>query len=351
MDFILFCVITALTMGISFLCSLSEAALYSVPLPYVKHLEETGSRAGRILVYIKDNITKAVAAILLLNTIANTAGPAIAGALVARLWGDGAVVWYAISITVAILLFSEIIPKIVGVIYCKPVSHVMAYPLVIVVKVLQPLLWITTGITNVIEPDEEKPTISHEEVLSMAAIGTEEGALDKLEGSVISNVIGLDQMLVRDVLTPRVVVFRLQESTKLSELEKDLPDWSFTRIPIFSEDDPDHLTHYVMQLDIYRELIKGCSEKTLKEIARPLTTVPELLRADKLLIQMFENNEQICAVVDEHGGLAGIITLEDLLEEIVGREIVDEYDTIGDLRTFAGLLNASRGRKKGDRIE
>ena len=188
--------------------------------------------------------------------------------------------------------------------------------------------------------------MSHQEILSMAAIGKEEGALDDLEGSVISNVISLDEELVKDLLTPRVVVFRLDKDTKLSEVAADIGEWNFSRVPLFSKKEPDHLTAYVNQRDIYRELLAGNVDETLEDLARPLKTVPELMRADKLLLTMFEEKEHICAVVDEHGGLAGIITLEDIIEEIVGIEIVDEYDSVSDLRTFAKLQKFIKQKRK-----
>jgi CBS domain containing-hemolysin-like protein len=133
-------------------------------------------------------------------------------------------------------------------------------------------------------------------------------------------------LLVRDILTPRVVVFRVSEKLTIGEIEGDLLNWEYTRVPLYSEDDPEHLTRYVRQRDIYREIIRGNHSSTLKDISRPLTTVPELARVDKILFQMFEKGEQIYAVVDEHGGLAGLVTLEDIIEEVVGHEIVDEYD-------------------------
>jgi CBS domain containing-hemolysin-like protein len=179
----------------------------------------------------------------------------------------------------------------------------------------------------------------------MAKLGHEEGVLDHLEGSVIRNVVGLDRRLVKDVLTPRVVVFRLGENTVLSDIREEMMDWSHTRVPLFPEDNQDNITCYVIQRDLFRNLIKGETDARLKDLARPLTTVTEFMRTDKLLLQMFETRESMCSVVDEHGAFAGIVTLEDIMEEIVGREIVDEYDLVSDLRSYAQILH----RKKESR--
>lgn len=334
-----------LTLTLSFFCSLSEAALCSVSLGYVKHLAQSNSPAGKVLLNFKQDMSKPVCAILIINTLANTIGPAISGALVVKLWGESALGVFAVGFALAILALAEIAPKVAGLAYAKQIAGLVALPWALLMVLLSPVLWVSQSISRVIQPAEDQPSVSHEEVLSLAALGTEEGALDHFEGSVIKNIIGLDKLLVRDVLTPRVVVFRMPEDTLIGATASEIPSWRFTRIPLYHPDDPDHLSTYVTQRDIYRALMTGHKETALKSLARPLTTVPELMRVDKLILQMFEKKEQICAAVDEHGGLAGIITLEDVIEEIVGREIVDEYDRVVDLRKFAGLLKLTHGHK------
>jgi CBS domain containing-hemolysin-like protein len=178
----------------------------------------------------------------------------------------------------------------------------------------------------------------------MAEMGHEEGVIDVFEDSVIRNVIGLDRVLVKDILTPRVVVFSLNENIKVGELEKKVLDFPHTRIPLFSPEDPDTVRGYVTQRDISRFLLEGEKDKTLKDFSRTIATVPDVMRADKLMLQMVENHEPICSVVNEHGGFAGLVTLEDLLEEIIGREIVDEFDTVRDLRTYAKTLHELSGK-------
>jgi CBS domain containing-hemolysin-like protein len=331
---------------VSALCSLMEAALYAVPLAYVKNEAKTGSRSGKILDEFRDDIGKPIAAILICNTIAHTAGASVAGWAVGEMFGSDYLVIFSIIFTLVILYFSEILPKLIGVVYCKQVSTLIAIPLKTLVWVTMPLIWVSEGVSRWIKSGENEQSLSLDEILSMTALGTEQGTLDTLEGSVIANVIGLDEVLVRDVLTPRVVVFRLEEQALIGSVEKDIMEWNFSRVPLFSDLDPDHLSSYVTQRDIYRELLKGNRDQPLSSIARNLKTVPELMGVDQLLLQMFEEREQLCAVVDEHGGLAGIITFEDIIEEIVGREIVDEYDSVSDLRTFARLLRLTRHRRK-----
>lgn len=323
-----------------------EAALYAVPLSHVRVLAETGSKSGIILLRFKNDMGTPIAAILILNTIANTGGASIAGWAGAALFSEGVLILFSCCFVLAILYLSEIVPKIIGVSYSKVVATAVATPLYYLIKLLGPLVAFSRVISRKIEGVDDEPSVSHEELLSLTALGTEEGAIDHFEGSVISNVIGLDQVCVRDILTPRVVVFRLPAATPIGELKDDIAEWSFSRVPIYSEDDPDHLSGYVNQRDIFRALLRGEDSKALEDLSRPLKAVPELIRADKLLLQFFEDKDHICTVVDEHGGLAGIITLEDIIEEIVGQEIVDEYDAVSDMRTLARIMRVIRGRKR-----
>ena len=324
-----------------------EAALFAVPMPHVRHMSDQGSRQGAILLKFKEEIGRPISAILILNTISNTLGAALAGALVGRMYGQEAVVLFSIVFTLLILFFSEIIPKQIGAVYARQVSPYIAYPLLFLIRAFLPLVKLTEGVSQYVQrKGTSQPSMSTSEVISMADLGREEGVLDHLEGSVIKNIVGLDRLLVKDVLTPRVVVFRMLAPTKLEEIRESIMEWNHTRVPIYSEDAPDSVTRYVIQRDIFRALLIGQDDKTLEQLSRPLTTVSEFMRADKLLLQMFEQRESMSSVVDEHGGFAGIVTLEDIIEEIVGREIVDEYDLVSDLRSYAQILHNKT--RKGD---
>lgn len=319
----------ACSLAFSFAACLIEAALFAVPLPLVKHQAEEGSNRAKLLLEYKTDIEKPITALLILNALGTTAGASLAGASAAELYGDTGVLLFSLFFALATIFFGEFTPKVLGVLYCRQIASLAAYPLSLLIRLFSPFIAVLQFLSKRFKPTEEAPSVSQEEVLSMAAIGTEEGALDHFEGSVINNVIGLDKLLVRDILTPRVAVFRVREDLTIAEIEEKILTWQYTRVPLYSEDDPEHLSRYVRQRDIYREILKNNRMPSLKAISRPLATVPELARVDQILFQMFEKNEQICAVVDEHGGLAGIITLEDIIEEVVGHEIVDEYDSAG----------------------
>ncbi len=340
--------VVVFSIGISALCSLMEAALFAVPKAHAKYLADKGSKTGQLIYGFKENLSPPISAILILNTISHTIGAAVAGALVAKHYGDESVVYFSIVFTIAMLYLSEIIPKQIGAMSARSVSLMIAWPLHFLVLLCSPFIYFTDKVAKLFKKGGDEPSFSEQEFLSLTEIGTSEGVLDHLEGSVIQNIIGFDRLLVKDVLTPRVVVFRLSNEQSLSEVKQDLLDWTFSRVPLFSEGDEEVIDTYVTQRDIYRALIQGEDKKCLKDLARPLTTVSELMRADKVMLEMFEKREAICSVVDEHGAFAGLITLEDLVEKLVGKEIVDEYDLVSDLRDYAQILYRKRQQQKGD---
>lgn len=337
-------VITAASLITSFVCSMMEAALLTVPYHHVKHLADTGSKKAQKLLDYKDDIRQPIAAILLLNTISHTIGAAVGGGLVAQSYNQDYVIAFSIVFTLLLLYLAEIPPKELGVIYSKPLSLFFTPILSFLIKIFYPFIKISEYLAKFVGHETEGPSVSLAEVLSLATIGSEEGVLDRLEGSVIKNIIGLDRRLVKDILTPRVVVFRLPEDTKMSSIKEDILSWNHSRVPIFPQEEPDRVERYVLQKDVFRAIVRGQLDLTLKEISRPLATVSDLIRADKLLLEIFEKREHICAVVDEHGGFAGIVTLEDIIEEIVGREILDESDLISDLRSYARSISNKKKR-------
>ena len=347
MDPIIFLVFAVtLTISVSAFCSVMEASLYAVPLSYVKTLEEQGIRAGKILSRFKTDIGRPITAILILNTIANTGGASLAGWAGGRVLSESGAVIFSVMFVIGILYLSEIVPKTIGVTYSRQMSRVFAVPLDVLVRFMSPFIAISQFVNRRLQGENASVRVSEEEVRALATLGAEEGSLERFEGSIITNVLALDDLLVRDILTPRVVVFRLNEAMRIGELRTGIDEWNFSRVPLYQEERPDDLHAYVTQRDIYRELLAGNDDIILTSISRPLETVPELLRVDTLLLRMFEKKEHILAVVDEHGSLAGIVTLEDIIEEIVGREIVDEYDSVSDLRTFARVLSFMKSRKR-----
>ncbi len=337
-------VVITISLVVSFLCSLMEAALLTVPLSYARAVADQGTRSGRLLFRFKRNSGQPISAILILNTISHTIGAAVSGALVDKLYGEPALVWFSILFTLLILYFSEIIPKQIGVVYFKQVSFLIARPLAWLIRLFYPLILTTNWAANIIQRIAEKPTVSEQEILSMTKIGSEEGVLDTLESSIVRNIILLDRVTIKQVYTPRSVVFKLEETTHLKDVREDICDWVHSRIPLFSSSEPDIITGYVNQRDLLRELLRGHLDYTLAELSRPIKTVPETMPLDRLFTNIAETREPIRVVVDEYGVFIGIVTMEDIIEEIVGKEIVDEYDIVSDLRAYARIMYARRSQ-------
>ena len=320
--------------GISALCSTMEAMLYSIPWTTLEKMKESGSRSGKILYHMRSNVDQPISAILTLNTIANTAGASLAGALAASALGPENMPFFAALFTVLVLLFGEIIPKTLGVSYPGALGRILALPLFGMTVVLRPATWLSGQITKLITPKKSGPEATEDDINAMARISRQAGVIQGYEETAIRNILALDQKRVHDVMTPRTVVFSLPESCTVDEAHAMPSFWHFSRIPVYAEDNED-IVGLVLRRDVvlHRDAHEG--NMTLGEIMQPVHFVLESLTLDKVLTEFLERHQHLFAVLDEYGGLAGVISLEDVMEELLGREIVDESDVAADLRAVA----------------
>lgn len=332
-------------LAVSAVCSLSEAALYSVRLPYVRRLAESGSGAGVLLASFKRNMEQPISAILILNTAANTAGAAIAGAQARILFGEAALVWFSAGFTAAILFLSEIVPKVLGVVYNQGISRSIARPLSIVIQALRPLIWLIHHITKLLKPSGPVLSAPEEEVRHMAMISAEEGSILRYEAELVKNVLRLDEVRAHDIMTPRPVVMKLAANMTLREVAAKVKAWTHTRIPIYDADDPEVWVGMVLSRDILTRLANDDFQVTLDSLKKPLHFVTEKARGHVLLKAFLKRRTHLFGVVDEYGSVTGIVTLEDVLESLIGEEIVDEVDTAVDMQEVAKLR---RQRHLGD---
>lgn len=335
---VLILIVVVVSLGVSFLCSLMEAALLTITPGYARSLQDQRFSSGRILTRFKQNIGPPISAILILNTISHTIGAAVSGALVDHYYGNQALLWFSIIFTILILYLSEIIPKQIGAVFNKQVAVVIAAPLLWMVRLFYPLILTTQWVANLFSRSPVESGVTPQELISMAKIGREEGVLDSLESVVIRNIIHLDRVTAKHVLTPRSVVFKLADDTVMADIRYTISEWSYSRIPIYSHEHPDQVIGYVTQRDLFRELLLGNNGRRIQEIMRPLKTIVESTALDTLFVEMIESREHIRSVVDEYGVFMGLVTMEDIIEEIVGKEIVDEYDSVGDLQNYARAL-------------
>lgn len=319
MTTLLWVVGTALT--VSFVCSILEATLLSVTPGYVAVLKERGSRAGRLLEQLQRQIDQPIAAILTLNTIANTMGAAIAGSVAEDVFGRAWITAFSAVLTLLVLFYSEIIPKTLGATHWERLAIPAAYTLRGLIVVLKPVLIPLTFFSRMIR-GERLASISREELAALAAVGRREGAIDKDEWEVVTNVIHLDQVQVSEVMTPRTDIIAVPIESTIQEAMDIMLDEGHLRLPVF-RDSLDQIEGIIVARDLWRANRDGKTD--LSETLRAVQYVPTSKPVEDLLPEMRDERLKMSVIVDEFGGTAGLVTLEDLLEEIVG-EIQDEHE-------------------------
>ena len=320
-------------MAISFLCSLLESVLLSTPISYISMKEEEGDRNAILFAKLKDNPDRPLTAILALNTIANTVGAAGVGQQATLLFGSH---WFGLVsaiMTLLILIFSEIVPKTIGSYHWKDLtwlSRIMKGLMVL----LYPLVWLVEKVRKPIAGDEPDTTISREEVSAMANIGEEEGVIDNSENKVIQNIMKLDDIKAYDVMTPRVVAATAPEYMTLRQFYKQEELSHYSRIPVYA-DSPEFITGYIMRYDVLENLAEDKFDTRLKAIKRKIAAFHEETTVNDIWESLLKTKDQIALIIDEYGSFQGLITLEDIIETILGMEIIDENDTVTDMQQYA----------------
>lgn len=345
MDLLLIYLFIAL--GFSFLCSMLEAVILSITPSYVNVLADKNTRSGILLKRFKENIDKPLAAILTLNTFAHTIGAAGVGAQAQIIWGNEALSITSAVLTVLILIFSEIIPKTIGAIHAKRLSSFTAYALLVLIySPLYPFILVSQVITKWLRGNRKDDSVSREEISSMARLGSLKGIFRKKESLMIENMMRFDYIKIKDIMTPRVVVSSQDAMMKVRDMAEKVPDIPFSRIPVY-ENHRENVTGYILKDDLMLKLLKKDYDKTLKSFKRSIQIVAESLPISSLYEQMLNRREIIALVIDEYGGMAGIVTMEDLIETILGLDIVDEYDNIENMQRQARESWNKRARRYG----
>ncbi len=327
----------ALAVGISFLCSVLEAVLLSVNMSYISLLEKERPKIGKLLRLQKVEISKSIASILILNTIAHTLGAAAVGAQAAKLFGNDAVVIISMVMTFAILFLSEIIPKTIGAIYWKELAPASAYVIRIFIWLTYPIILTTLFVTDKISKGKEDAhTLTKEELLESMLLSEDDGVIDEKESDVIENILNLDNIKVGEVLTPRSVVFALDETMSIKEIIKTQEDiFKFSRIPTYNGSIED-VTGIVLTKKIFQQALEDDSV-TVGSIKKKIFPINENIPVSKALDLFISKKEHMFLVTDNYDQTEGIITLEDCVETILGVEIVDESDSTVDMRELAKL--------------
>jgi len=334
-----------LALLVSFICSILEAVLLSISPAFVQAAGEKGTRVGKRLHELKRDVERPLAAILSLNTIANTIGAAGVGAEAARLFGSTWVGAISALLTLLILVFSEIIPKTLGTLYWRNLAPAAAYMLPVMMVVLSPLVWLARIVTRLISRSGESMAVRRDELAALTAMAAGSQEFHQQEVHIIRHILSASHLKAKDVMTPRTVVLALPARMTVADVMAEQANIPFSRIPLFDETIDDSES-FVIKNDLLAELAAGRPDTRLDTLAREALTVHDVLPLLTLFERLVDTRSHLALVVDEHGGVEGVVTLEDIVESMLGLEIVDEADEVEDMQVLALRLQERRRRSR-----
>ncbi len=338
----------------SFLCSIWEAVLLSVTPSYVSRMSGERPLIGKKLNRLKEDIDRPLSAILTLNTIAHTVGAIGVGVQAGKLYGTHHINLYfteityesliAALMTLAILILSEIIPKTLGANYWKKLTPFTVRSLSVLLIVLSPFVWLSNQITRLMKSEKNRSILSRADFAAMADAGLKSGALDSEEKSIIQNLLRLENIKVRDIMTPRSVILNVNEDLTLRQVYKEIRPLQFSRIPVFT-DEPDNITGLILKDSILEHLAEDKHTKKASEIKRDILFVEDSMSVAKLMDTLIMKHQHLAMVADQFGTVVGLVTMEDVFETLLGMEIVDETDKVEDLQKLARDQWLARSKK------
>ncbi len=323
-----------LALVVSFLCSIMEAVLLSTPQSFLVVKQEKGNKWADSFIVLKSYIDKPLSAILSLNTVAHTVGAAGVGAQAVKVFGEASFGIASAILTVLILIITEIIPKTLGARYWRRLAMFSSVLIRITIFITYPLVIISSVITKFLSKSKKDQTTSREEIAALASIGADEGVFSQKEDRILQNLLKLKNVKVKEIMTPRVVVVIADENLSLNEFLENKDYLKFSRIPVYSGDE-ENITGYVIRQTVFEKLAEDKHHLRLKDVKRKITVAPNSMALFSLWEKLLQNKEHIALIVDEYGGLDGIVTMEDIIETLLGLEITDEKDTIIDMQEYA----------------
>lgn len=334
-DGLLLIIYVLLALVFSFLCSVAESVLLSITPSYIEGQKERLPKHAALLKRLRqDNVDRSLAAILTLNTIAHTVGAIGAGAKATVVFGSAWFGLFSAVITLLILFLSEIVPKTLGTIYWSKLVGPISYFINILIVVLYPIVWLSERLTKLISHGKAIHIFSRDEFIAMAQVGVETGHIRDKESRIIRNIFQFDSLRVNDIMTPRAVVFALPENMKINDSLQQVAQTPFSRLPIYTTH-VDDITGFVLKEDVLINATQKRGDEILNALKREIPFVPESVSLTALLERFLKDRQHIAIVVNEYGGTAGLVTLEDLLETLMGMEIMDETDDVEDMRALA----------------
>ncbi len=347
-----------LSIAFSFLCSIWEAVLLSITPSYISGKIQEGSSVGKDLKEFKDDIDRPLSAILTLNTIAHTVGAIGVGATAGNLFGENTIPVFdsgfsisvesliAVFMTLAILILSEIIPKTLGANYWKSLTPFTVKSLKFLLFILMPLVWVSQLITKNLKNEKDKSVFSRADFSAMAQVGEDSGVLKATESSTIKNLLKLDTLQVKDIMTPRSVMKSSDIDMSLQEFYDNNQPFRYSRIPVFDKQ-KENIEGILLKDDVLENLLKNNGANPISSLIRKPSFITQNENLTKLQNQMMRKKSHMCIVVDEFGAVLGLVTMEDLFETILGLEIMDETDDVADLQKFAKVMWQKRAKDMG----
>lgn len=326
-------VLSLLVITVSFVTSFLEAVFLSISPAFVAVAVRENKRYGLLLDHLKENVDRPISAILTTNTIMNTLGSAGVGAITGQLYGNVVVTIVSSILGFCILVFSEFIPKVLGTIYWKQTAPFAAYAIQGMIFVLYPIVWLAEYLGKTFKRPESSG-VTREEMIATAELGVEEGSLHRKESAIIKNLLTLNSLFVSDIMTPRSVFFALEAEMTVDEVHQKYRPIRFSRIPVY-HDSLDHVIGITMRFRIHEALSNDQHHVKIKDITTPISTVSERMTVAGLLDFFIRKKEHLALAVDEYGIVTGVVTLEDAIETLLGVEIVDELDSVADMRQYA----------------
>jgi CBS domain containing-hemolysin-like protein len=296
--------------------------------------QDKGNMWADSFIDLKANIDKPLSAILSLNTVAHTVGAAGVGAQAVKVFGEASFGIVSAILTILILLITEIIPKTVGARYWRRLAKVSSFLIKITIFITYPLVIVSSYITKIFSKNKKELTTSREEIAALASIGADEGIFSEKEDKIIQNLLKLKKVKVKEILTPRVVVVVADENLNLKEFLESKDYLKFSRIPVYSEND-ENITGYVIRQTLFEKLAEDNNDIKLKDFKREIIVAPNSITLFSMWEKLLDKKEHIALIVDEYGGVDGIVTMEDIIETLLGLEIVDERDTVADMQKYA----------------
>ena len=326
-------IIMTISIVVSALCSTLEATLLSTPLSYITGLEESGVKGAKRLKRLKQRSDRPISAILCLNTIANTVGASIVGSLVYEVYGDPLVGVFSTVFTFMILIFSEIIPKTIGASYWRSLAIPASVIIDGMIFITFPLVWILERMQRLISSRSTQVSVSREDISAMVSVATEEEVIEKEEKKMIQNLLKLDELTAHEIMTPSAVVEMAEGSMTIREFYDS--DLSHSRIPVYDDENDEYVIGYVLRQEILEKMAEDKFSASLHDILRPIMRFREEDSVADIWEKLLEKKEHISVIMDEYGSVRGIVTLEDVIETMLGHEIVDEKDEVVDMQEYA----------------